>query len=680
MRSRTSIAKYFNRAASIVLTALFAVASFNGCGTDDGKSTYRERTVLAGRNNEFTVYTDSAETNGSKVLIVSGLIGDMPGLSGAVDNLLMESPIAGRITHVPRANVNAIRLGQRAPGGDMNTMFGPSTAPAYRDVVTALQLMADSSDALLVVTDQTEDVGHTVFYGAEAPATTAKLAQDIADRINAALPELRRTTGIDYDDIYALRSGSTGSFTAWASRRSKPSLALEFALFGGRDGSPPRGEQTAFTQICLVAAMVELGALEEQAIARALESVSGSPMEAPPEPTTLAFPDGSGLRYLLDGAARLHIPGELLSLPFNAVLRLEGFAGQRFDGVTVDIRGVGDEDDVGEEVSLDDLHSSDYLLEFNYRRDTTVVWSEIVMVGEGAEEPFVLQDSLGSNPWISSFPAPETWLYLNTATSDDGVTPHVASNIPNTVQLVRETDRSVHGSDALIRLYRLVINDITIGRMFSTKWTAGAEMANDADLVDIIDLGTERGLNPGIAVDMRYATTDNFLDADVYDGMNRCLLSRNVAEALIRVQKNLLKRGLGLKVYDCLRPHAVQYRMWELRPEPGYVAPPEPGSNHNRGAAVDLTLVDERGVELGMPTEFDSFTERAWHDAVEGLSPSQIENRVLLRNEMRFEGFSSIRKEWWHYNGPEYRSFTRNLDVNLGAGYGRMQFPHEWRQ
>jgi zinc D-Ala-D-Ala dipeptidase len=673
MRSRIFITRYVNGTASIVLTVLFAVTSFNGCGTDDTRSTYGELTVLAGRSNEFTAYTDSAVTNGSNLLIVSGLIGDMPGLSDAVNNLLMESPVAGRITNVPRANVNAIRLGQRAPGGDMNTMFGPSTPPAYRDVVTALQLMADSSDVLLVVTDQTEDVGHTIFYGADAPATTAKLAQDIADRINTALPELRRATGIDYDDIYALRSGSTGSFVAWASGRSKPSLALELALFGGRDGSPPKDEQTAFAQFCLATAMVELGVLDDRAIARA-------PIEAPPVPAILAFPEGSGLRYLLNGAARLHVPGELLSLPSDAVLRIEGFVGQRFDGVTVDIHGVGDEDDVGEEFTLGDLHSGDYLLEFTYRRDTTVIWRELATVGEGAEEPFILQDSLGTNPWISSFPAPETWLYLNARSSDDGVTPLVASNIPNTVRLVREKDRSVHGTDALIRLYRLVINDTTIGRMFSTKWTAGTETSDDADLVDVIDLGAERGLSPGIAVEMRYATTDNFLDADVYDGMNRCLLSRDVAEALIRVQKNLSKRGLGLKVFDCLRPHAVQYRMWELRPEPGYVARPEPGSNHNRGAAVDLTLVDERGVELGMPTEFDSFTKRAWHDATEGLSPSQIENRVLLRNEMRFEGFSSIRKEWWHYNGPEYRSFTRNLDVNLDAGYGRMQFPHEWKQ
>jgi len=120
-------------------------------------------------------------------------------------------------------------------------------------------------------------------------------------------------------------------------------------------------------------------------------------------------------------------------------------------------------------------------------------------------------------------------------------------------------------------------------------------------------------LVPGLRVDMRYATADNFTGKVIYP-VARCLLRRAVALRLARVQAALAARGLGLKVWDCYRPLAVQQKLWDLVKDPRYVADPKKGSRHNRGAAVDLTLVDKDGRELPMPTRFDDFSEKAHRD------------------------------------------------------------------
>ncbi len=150
------------------------------------------------------------------------------------------------------------------------------------------------------------------------------------------------------------------------------------------------------------------------------------------------------------------------------------------------------------------------------------------------------------------------------------------------------------------------------------------------------------------AYDMRYATDNNFLKAKVYD-CAECYTRVKTAKALIAANEEFLKNGVRIKFYDCYRPNSVQYKMWELVPNPQYVANPVKGSIHNKGGAVDITLIDLEGNELDMGTDFDFFGRRAYHDNVD-LPEEILQNRKLLKETMEKHGFWSIRTEWWHYN------------------------------
>ncbi|PCE62681.1 peptidase M15 [Sediminicola luteus] len=148
--------------------------------------------------------------------------------------------------------------------------------------------------------------------------------------------------------------------------------------------------------------------------------------------------------------------------------------------------------------------------------------------------------------------------------------------------------------------------------------------------------------------DMRYATTNNFLKAQVYD-CAECYTRVKTAKALIEANAVFKKKGYRIKFFDCYRPNAVQYKMWEIMPNPQYVANPVKGSIHNKGGAVDITLVDENGKELAMGTDFDFFGKAAHHDYLQH-SDTILGNRKLLKAIMEKHGFWSIRTEWWHYN------------------------------
>lgn len=150
------------------------------------------------------------------------------------------------------------------------------------------------------------------------------------------------------------------------------------------------------------------------------------------------------------------------------------------------------------------------------------------------------------------------------------------------------------------------------------------------------------------AYDMRYATENNFLKAKVYE-CAECYTRVKTAKALIAANKDFLKEGVKIKFYDCYRPNSVQYKMWEIVPNPQYVANPVKGSIHNKGGAVDITLVDMEGKELNMGTDFDFFGKRAYHDTTD-LPQEILDNRKLLKETMEKHGFWSIRTEWWHYN------------------------------
>ncbi|HLJ55640.1 MAG TPA: D-alanyl-D-alanine dipeptidase [Chthonomonadaceae bacterium] len=171
-----------------------------------------------------------------------------------------------------------------------------------------------------------------------------------------------------------------------------------------------------------------------------------------------------------------------------------------------------------------------------------------------------------------------------------------------------------------------------------------------AELVDI------RGICADVRVKLRYATPRNGVGRAVYPRAARCLLRRGTAERLRRVQRRLEARGLALKVWDAYRPPAAQRALWAICPDPRFVAPPWRGSKHNRGAAVDVTLVDAHGRELPMPCDFDTFTGRA-KTAYPGGTPTQRRNRDLLHAAMEAEGFVPDRCEWWHFHDPDWRRY-----------------------
>lgn len=157
-------------------------------------------------------------------------------------------------------------------------------------------------------------------------------------------------------------------------------------------------------------------------------------------------------------------------------------------------------------------------------------------------------------------------------------------------------------------------------------------------------------LIPDIVLDMRYNTTNNFVRQKLYS-TDVCLISRAVAERLVIVQDSLRKLNLGLKIFDGYRPRAIQWLMWEIFPNPIYVADPSSGSRHNRGSAVDLTIINlTTGQELNMGTDFDYFGPEAGHD-YKGFPLEVLNNRIFLKTIMQsVGGFTSYNAEWWHYD------------------------------
>lgn len=165
---------------------------------------------------------------------------------------------------------------------------------------------------------------------------------------------------------------------------------------------------------------------------------------------------------------------------------------------------------------------------------------------------------------------------------------------------------------------------------------------NDTTFVNLKDYSQD------FVYDMKYATEDNFLKSKVYD-CAECYLRYKTVKALIRANEKFMKKGFKIKLFDCYRPLDIQKRMWAIVPDPQYVADPAKGSIHNRGGAVDITLVDFEGKELDMGTSFDFFGKEAGHNFT-GFSKQIRNNRILLKKIMIKEHFNSFDSEWWHYN------------------------------
>ncbi|MFV8370006.1 M15 family metallopeptidase [Flavobacterium sp. LB2R40] len=148
--------------------------------------------------------------------------------------------------------------------------------------------------------------------------------------------------------------------------------------------------------------------------------------------------------------------------------------------------------------------------------------------------------------------------------------------------------------------------------------------------------------------DMKYATDDNFLKEKVYD-CAECFLRLKTVKAFVVANKKFIKKGYKIKIFDCYRPLDIQKKMWKIVSNPEYVANPAKGSIHNRGGAVDITLVDGIGKELDMGTSFDFFGKEASHSYL-NVSKEVKKNRALLKTIMTGSGFNSFDSEWWHYN------------------------------
>lgn len=164
-----------------------------------------------------------------------------------------------------------------------------------------------------------------------------------------------------------------------------------------------------------------------------------------------------------------------------------------------------------------------------------------------------------------------------------------------------------------------------------------------------------------VVLDLRYATTNNFMNADLYGGFDRCFLHPKAAAPFARACAALreLRPDLQFHIWDALRPQSVQARMFEHlqgTPFETYVAAPVPGSMHNFGIALDLTLQTKDGELLEMGTDFDDFADLAQpqkeaHFLATGeLTPEAQANRLLLRQLLETQGFRVLPHEWWHFN------------------------------
>jgi D-alanyl-D-alanine dipeptidase len=184
-------------------------------------------------------------------------------------------------------------------------------------------------------------------------------------------------------------------------------------------------------------------------------------------------------------------------------------------------------------------------------------------------------------------------------------------------------------------------------QVLKNNYTTGNSIAlfegiNDSTFVKLKDFSTD------FVFDLKYATNDNFLKTKVYD-CDECYLRLKTLKFLIDANTEFQSLGFKIKLFDCYRPLDIQKKMWEIVPNADYVADPKKGSIHNRGGAVDITLVDKDGNELDMGTSFDFFGPEAAYN-YQDFSRKIRKNRTLLKVIMLKHNFKSFDSEWWHYN------------------------------
>lgn len=161
---------------------------------------------------------------------------------------------------------------------------------------------------------------------------------------------------------------------------------------------------------------------------------------------------------------------------------------------------------------------------------------------------------------------------------------------------------------------------------------------------------------PGIVLDIKYATNDNVTGVKMYNSA-RAFVRKPVAEALKQIQAELNQQGLGLHIHDAYRPFAATLTLYNAVKDTNFVAPPWRGSRHNRGCAVDLTVIDlKTKKQLDMPTEIDAIDKKAYVSYTD-LPEEALKNRRMLIEIMERHGFKVYPNEWWHYDFKGWKNY-----------------------
>jgi D-alanyl-D-alanine dipeptidase len=205
-----------------------------------------------------------------------------------------------------------------------------------------------------------------------------------------------------------------------------------------------------------------------------------------------------------------------------------------------------------------------------------------------------------------------------------------------------------------------------------TSHTASATASSAAAIPAVSAAAKEQGfvdvrtIVPDAIIDLRYATKNNFTGERLYPNDARCLVHESMAPGLRTAAAQLREHGYVLVFWDCYRPHSVQVKMWDVVPNPMWVA--EPGDysrSHESGRSVDVTLANAaNGHYVDMGTDFDDFTAEAGAYATDGLTAAQIAHREVLRNAMQSDGSLAIYSgEWWHFDGPGAAKKRAIIDI-----------------
>ena len=232
----------------------------------------------------------------------------------------------------------------------------------------------------------------------------------------------------------------------------------------------------------------------------------------------------------------------------------------------------------------------------------------------------------------------------------------------------------------MYKLFTILILFFSISNVFAQKKSKKIK-AQKESLVHIREgfdkLVDIQSIDPNIKVDLKYASSDNFMKKKLYFDINKLYLQKDIAQRLSLAQKYLksLHSNYSLLVYDGARPLSVQQAMWDaldtipVKERTKFVSNPASGSVHNYAAAVDLTICDAKGVPLDMGAGYDDIRKIAYPRyeteflKTKQLTPEHVANRELLRKVMKSQKFMNIATEWWHFNAFSIKEVRKKYTI-----------------